>query len=211
MMTVVGVVGDVRANGVQEEPALDVYAPHMQAFAGDSFFVMRTAVDPITVTAEIPRALAAVDPQQSYFDTVTMADRVAASMWQQRVSGAVLTAFAFVAFVLSVIGVHAVTSYAVAMRRAELGVRMALGAEPGTIVANTVAEALRPAWFGAAAGTIAGMGAALIVARLLPVSFGPAGALITVILSVLLVVAASAAAIPAVRTIRCTTLPAVLR
>lgn len=211
LMTVVGVAGNVRANGIQAEPGLDVYAPYTQAFAGDSFFVVRTSLNPDAIADEIPRAMAAVDPEQSYFGVMPMTERVAASMWQQEVAGTLLAVFAGVAFVLAVVGVHAVTSYAVEMRKAEMGIRLALGADFATVVKTMVGQSLVPVTAGLATGLVAGGIAAAAIAERLPVGVWSAGSAAVVPPVVLWVVAAVAAALPAIRTVRRTDLPAVLR
>jgi putative ABC transport system permease protein len=211
MLSVVGVVGSVRADGLQQEPGLDVYAPYTQTFAGDSFFVVRTSLDPDAITTEIPRAIAAVDPDQSHFGVMSMRDRVAASMWQQQVAGTVLAVFAVVAFVLATIGVHAVTSYSVEMSKAELGIRLALGAERGEVIQSTVRRALAPVGVGLLAGTVAGVVGAAAVAQRLPVGTLLTGAASFAPPLILLAVAAIAAALPTARIVSRTDLPSVLR
>jgi putative ABC transport system permease protein len=211
LLTVVGVAGNVRSVSVQDEPGLDVYTPYTQTFAGDAFFVIRTRTAPEAVAPEIRRALDIVDPEQSYFDTQPMRDRVAASMWQQQVAGTILGVFALVAFVLAVVGVHAATAYAVEQRKAELGIRLALGAERAGLVAQAVRQALAPVAVGLTAGL--GLGAASMVwlADRLPVGGVMSGAGAIVPLGVLLAVAAMAAAWPTLRVIRRADLPEVLR
>jgi len=211
LLTVVGVAGNVRSNGIQEEPGLDVYAPYTQAFAGDSFFVIRTTLDPDAIVAEIGPAIAAVDSEQSYFGVMPMRERVAASMWQQQVAGTILAVFAGVALVLAVVGVHAVTSYSVEMRKAEMGIRLALGARDSVVVTAMVREALVPVASGLVVGTLLGAVAATAITDRLPVSLLSAGTGALAPPLILLAVAVAAAALPAVRTVRRTDLPAVLR
>jgi putative ABC transport system permease protein len=211
LLTVVGVAGNVRSNGIQEDPALDVYAPYTQAFAGDTFFVIRTTLDPDAIVTEIGPAVAAVDSEQSYFGVMSMRERVAASMWQQQVAGTILAVFAGVALVLAVVGVHAVTSYSVEMRKAEMGIRLALGATDSAVVTAMVREALVPVAAGLVAGTLVGAVAATAIADQLPVGLLPAGTGALAPPLFLLAVAVVAAALPAVRTVRRTDLPAVLR
>jgi putative ABC transport system permease protein len=211
LLTVVGVAGNVRSDGLQQEPGLDVYAPYTQTFAGDSFFVVRTTVDPEAIVSEIPRAIAAVDPEQSHFGVMSMRERVAASMWQQQVAGSILAVFAVVAFVLSTVGVHAVTSYSVAMRKAEMGVRLALGAEQSSIVRTMVQQALKPVALGLLAGMIGGALGAAALAERLPVGAVPAGVSAIVPPLLLLLVAAIAAGLPTMRIVGRTDLPSVLR
>jgi ABC-type antimicrobial peptide transport system permease subunit len=196
---------------LQEEPGLDVYAPYTQTFAGDSFFVVRTALDPGAIATDIPRAIAAVDPEQSHFGVMSMRDRVAATMWQQQVAGTVLAVFAVVAFVLATIGVHAVTSYSVEMTKAELGIRLALGAERAEVIRSTVRQALWPVGIGLLIGTTAGIFGAAAVAQRLPVGSIMTGAASLAPPLILLAVAAIAAALPTARIVSRTDLPSVLR
>lgn len=211
MLSVVGVVGNVRSDGLQQEPGLDVYAPNTQTFAGDSFFVIRTSLDPDAIATEIPRAIAAVDSNQSHFGVMSMRDRVAASMWQQQVAGTILAVFAVVAFALATIGVHAVTSYSVEMTKAELGIRLALGAERSIVIRSTVRRALLPVGVGLLAGTLLGIFGAAAVAQQLPVGGVLTGAASIIPPLILLGVAAIAATLPTARIISRTDLPSVLR
>jgi putative ABC transport system permease protein len=210
-LAVVGVVGDVRSDGMQAEPGLDVYAPYTQTFAGDSFFVIRTAVEPASIAAEIARAIAVVDPDQSHFNVAPMTDRLAASIWQQQVAGVVLIVFAGVAFILAVVGVHAITSYSVQMQKTEMGIRLALGADRPAVVGSIVRQALMPVSAGLAIGTVGGAMLAALAATALPVGSIPAGAGAVAPPLILLAVAAVAAAVPAVRVAARADLPAVLR
>lgn len=126
-LAVVGVVGDVKSDGMQAAPGLDVYAPYTQTLPGDSFFASRTGVEPASIAPGIGRAIAAVDPEQSHFTVAPMKERLAASIWQQQVAGVELIVFAVVAFILAVVGVHAITSYAAQMQKAEMGPSSRLG------------------------------------------------------------------------------------
>jgi putative ABC transport system permease protein len=211
MLTVVGVAGNVRSDGLQQEPGLDVYAPYTQTFAGDSFFVVRTSLDPDAIATEIPKAIASVDPEQSHFGVMSMRDRVAASMWQQQVAGTILAVFAIVAFVLATIGVHAVTSYSVEMTKAELGIRLALGANRATVVRSTVGQALLPVAAGLVAGTLAGVVGAAAVAQRVPVSGVLTGVAAILPPLLLLAIATVASALPTARIVSRTDLPSVLR
>lgn len=211
LLTIVGVAGNVRSASAQEDAGLDLYAPYTQTFAGDAYFVMRTHTAAEGVAGEIRRAIDAVDPEQSYFDTVPMADRVAASMWQQQVAGTILAVFAVVAFLLAVVGVHAATAYAVAERQAELGIRLALGAERGPLVTQAVRSALAPVGLGLAAGLVLAVPALSWLAGQLPVGGVPNSLRALAPLVILLAVAAGAAAWPTLRIVRRTKLAEVLR
>ncbi len=195
-MTVIGVAGDVRFDGLAASTGLDVYAPNTQAFAGDSFFLVRTRVAPEALAARLPQAIYGVDPEQSFFDVRTLTDRVQASIWQQRVTSVVLGAFAFLALILAIVGVHAVTSYAVAVREREIGVRLALGASGATVSGLMIREAVFPV----IAGMIVGLGlsgfSTMILARALPEGAVPSTALALPLPLLLVGTAALAAWLP---------------
>lgn len=210
-LVVVGVVGDVRSDGMQAEPGLDVYAPYTQTFAGDSFFVIRTGVKPASIAPEISRAIAAVDPEQSHFSVAPMADRLAASIWQQQVAGVVLIVFGAIAFILAVVGVHAITGYSVQMQKAEMGIRLALGADRPAVVSAIVRQALIPVAAGLSVGTLGGAALTVFATTALPIAAMPAGVGAVAPPLILLAVAAVAAAVPAMRVAARTDLPAVLR
>lgn len=210
-LTVVGVVGDVRSLSAQDPPSLDVYAPVTQTFAGDSFFVIRTTADAAALAPEIGRAIAAIDPEQSHFDVMTMTERVQTSQWQHRVAGTVLAVFAVIAFALAVIGVHAATAYAVEMRRSELGIRLALGGDRTALLGDAVRRALAPVAAGLGVGLAAGGFSGAWLARQLPISGWEDQARAGIPVIALLIVAAIAAAWPALRVMRSVNLTEVFR
>jgi putative ABC transport system permease protein len=167
-LTVVGVVGSVRFDGVEDVSGLDVYAPHTQMFAGDSFFVVRTAADPAAIGRQVRAALDTVDRDQSFFDVVTLEARMGRTLWQHRVATLVLTLFAAIALILAVLGTYAVTAHAVAAQRREIGIRRALGSS-----ASRLGWLVARQWAGpVATGVIVGLGAGLLAARALTTAIG---------------------------------------
>jgi putative ABC transport system permease protein len=201
-MTVVGVSGDVRFDGLSASAGLDVYTPHTQAFAGDSYFLVRTRVPPETLAARLPQAIYGVDPEQSFFDVRTLTDRVDASVWQQRVTSVVLGAFALLALTLAIVGVHAVTSYAVAVREREIGVRLALGASGGMVSRLMVREAVIPVLGGVVVGLGLSVVSTIVLARALPDGAVPSTVLALPLPLLLLVTAAIAAWLPVRKVLR---------
>jgi predicted permease len=171
-LTVVGVAGPVRFDGVDDETGLDVYAPHTQMFAGDTFFVVRASTPPETLTRQIRAALDQVDRDQSFFDVQSMETRVANTLWQHRVAAAVLALFAAVALLLAVLGTYAVTAHAVAAQRREIGIRRALGASASQIAWIVSRQWMVPV----AAGVLAGLVAAIAVLGTLTSTIGVADA-----------------------------------
>jgi putative ABC transport system permease protein len=168
----VTVAGNVRFSGIEDDGGLDLYAPNMQLFAGDSYLVVRTRMDPDALHLQLRANIDRVDPDQSLFDVQTMEERVNGSIWPHRVADAVLAVLAAIALCLAVIGTYAVTSYAVAAQRHEIGIRLALGSSNSQVGWLMMRRCVTPVLV----GTLLGLGAGLVVARQLAQIIGTAGA-----------------------------------
>jgi putative ABC transport system permease protein len=201
--TIVGIAAPVKLDHLGNSGHLDVYRPYRQQWVNGFWFTVRTrGVDPASLMQSAPPLVTAFDPDQSYFDVQVMSDRIASGIWQQRITGALFAAFGGLAFVLAVIGLYGVLSYLVTQQRREIGVRMALGAEPSDVWKMVVGRGLRLS----AAGVVLGVGAAWIAARasaslLFGVTAADPGAFIGVPLAIL-VTALLACWLPARRATR---------
>ncbi len=159
--TVVGVVRDSKEFSVDKEPPISIYHPHDQLPIGTMFLVVRTKSDPAPLTARITREIQALDPDVPAFDVRSMEDRLSDALARRRFAMFLLTIFAVVALVLAAIGVYGVMAYSVNQRRREIGIRMALGAQPGRILQMI----LRRSFLLVALGVTIGIGGALGLTR----------------------------------------------
>ena len=169
---VIGVVADVRYNGLAiTESQAEAYLPlhqveHAGILAGmvfTSVVAVRTAGDPVAVVPFLREAVAAASPTARIDDLMTMGTRLSAAVAQPRFYAVCVGFFAALALFLAAFGVYALLSYTVSQRRREIGVRMALGAQRGAVVALVVRQGAGLA----AAGTILGLLTSAASVRLL--------------------------------------------
>jgi predicted permease len=151
--TVIGIAGDVRQVALNATPSPEMYFPATQAGPGGSFFwphalVVRTAGNPSAPVGNIRKAIAAVDPDLPVANVRTMIDVLNAQTSGRQTQTVIVSAFAAAALLLASIGLYGVLSYAVAQRKVEIGIRMALGARRGEVIRGITGQALRWTAFG---------------------------------------------------------------
>lgn len=157
---IVGVVADVRDISIDSPAPAEIYFP---GFTRVSTLVVRSTADPASSTATVRNAVFAVDPSQPIFEVQTASQLVDHSIARQRFAATLLGLFSLLALILAAGGIYGVTSYAVAARTREIGVRMALGAHPRDVLQMI----LRQEMLGAAIGIAIGSVCALAVTKLL--------------------------------------------
>ena len=160
---IVGVVGDVRLGGPESTVAATAYVPLAQRpsprdapRASSTFwsyqFVVRTAGEPTAVMPAVRAAVYAVMPDIAVRDARTLEDALGTVLAQRRLSVLLLTLFGLLGLLIAAGGVYGVTAYAVTQRRHEIGVRLALGATPGSVVAMVLRQSTLLATAGLAIG-----------------------------------------------------------
>ena len=173
-MTIVGVVADVRHQSLDGEAGPDLYKPSLQLAWKQMHFLVRVraGIKPLSLVPALRKEIAAVEPEVGVFNFVSLGDEVANSLWQQRLRGWLLGFFSVVALALAAAGLYGAVAYGVAQRTREIGIRMALGASPGSVLRLVLGQGMRAV----AIGLVAGIGGALIISRVLRASlFGISG------------------------------------
>ena len=202
--TIVGVVGDVRHQGLDRPLALQVYVPQAQWVWAETLMtlVVRTTGEPTTLAAAVRGVVRDIDPAQPVTDVASYADVVASTTSTRRFVAGALGIFAALALVLAMVGLYGALSVAVAQRRLEIGIRLALGARAEAIRRMVFMNGLRPVIAGAAVGGVAALVALRGLAGLL-FEVRPADpATLTAALALLVAAGAAACALPAWRASR---------
>jgi putative ABC transport system permease protein len=196
---IIGVMGDERFKGVDQESEPAIYAPLAQAPVSRVTVLLRTAQDPISLAPQLRNVLRDLDPEIPLFGVEPLEKTVSATIAQPRFTTALLATFSAVTVLLALIGVHGLLAYTVAQRTRELGIRMALGATRREIRAMVLGQGVRLAALGVALGLgIALLGTRLVASMLFGVSSTDPRTFAIVTL-IVLATAAGAAWLPARR------------
>jgi ABC-type antimicrobial peptide transport system permease subunit len=147
-------VADEKQDGLAAEPEPEVYDPHTQDSANTMSVVVRAAADPLSNVAAVRREVAAIDPGIAIYDVRTLEEVVERSLAEERFTMLAVGGFSGVALVLAMIGLYGVIAYAVAERRREIGVRLALGAQRADVLRMVVWDGVRLVGAGLAGGMI---------------------------------------------------------
>ncbi len=160
---IIGVVGDVRNDGLDAPPQPRVYGSIFQTPDIDLAVFLCTQSGTTTVRERLTQTVHALDPELPVFGVTTMEDLMSASMARRRFSLFLMSAFAVLALLLAAMGIYGVMAFVVSQRVQEFGIRAALGAQPRDILML----AFRPGLVLTATGTGIGLAASILVTRLM--------------------------------------------
>ena len=157
-MTVVGVVGDMRRQGLENEPIPQIFEPLAQNPSRLVTLLVRTSIDdPLKIVAPLKAAVWRVERHTPVYAVTTLENRLGAFLWQRRFQTALLTGFSLVALLIATIGIYGLIQYSVAAWAQEIGIRVAIGARPGQILRMILGEGLKLSVIGLVLGLVGAM------------------------------------------------------
>lgn len=201
-ITVVGVVEHIAHEGLDAERRVQLYFPYAQMPQAQMTLAVRTARDPASIVNAVRGAVRSVDPDQPISQVFALEALMDRALGQRRLLTYLLLTFALLALLLSALGIYGVMSFDVTRRSQEMGLRMALGAARGSVLTLVMRQGLVLA----ALGIVAGVAGALALTRVIEAQLFDVAprdpATIIGVAVVLMLVAAAATLIPALRATR---------
>jgi putative ABC transport system permease protein len=160
-LEVIGIVESARESELDEEPEAAMYLPYSAWPVPSMVLLVRSAGDPLDLVGPIRQAFLEQDPNQPVARFAAFSEHIDRALGPARFHAAILSLFAGLALLLSALGIHGVISHSVRQRRREIGIRVAVGARAGDVLAMTWMQGMAPV----AVGTVLGLGAALLLSR----------------------------------------------
>ncbi len=192
--TVVGLVRDTKYFNVAEAPRPYFFAPFQQRWntGQQLYFFIRAAGDPMTVLAGLRSNVAAIDPKAGAFDPMTLRAWSEVTLLGQKVAASMLGMMGLLSLVLAAVGLYSVMAYAITQRTQELGIRMALGAQPKQVLSEVLRRGMAMIGGGLGIGLVTALTAAVLLRHTIgnvlfrvgiadPVSFGGAIVFLTMV------------------------------
>jgi putative ABC transport system permease protein len=154
LLTIVGVVPNVKNRKLDEEPWPYVYRPYSQWIRHDTMLVVRSSIDPTSIIAGLRLEVAKLDPELPLSDVSSIQQAMDRSLATTRLTNSLLLGFAATALLLALTGIYGVMSLNVTNRRNEFGIRLALGAQTMDVLRLILGQGLRLAAVGVALGLV---------------------------------------------------------
>ncbi len=164
---IIGVVGDVRHNGLTAEPRPTVFLAQAQVPGYITYLVVKTTAEPERLVTSIRKEIQQVDPTQAVTAVQTMDQYVTSALARPKLYASLIGTFALLALILAAVGLYGLIAYAATRRTHEIGVRMALGAPPDEILRSMIGEGIRLTLAGLAVGVVCALGLSRFITNLL--------------------------------------------
>jgi putative ABC transport system permease protein len=193
---IVGVVGDT-VYRVGKAPKAAMYFPMLGGDMNGCMLAVRTAAEPLQLAVPVQKQIASLDPELPVSEVRTMDQVIGASLVNANLSAALVLAFAVLSLVLASVGLYGVLSYLATQRTAELGIRMALGAQRDQVLQMMLLDGLRPALLGLGLGLVASVATTRIFQSMLFGTQPLDPVVLSSVIATLLVVAVLACLVPA--------------
>jgi len=168
---VIGIVADSKYSSINERPLPQLFIPMARSETSTLRLFVRTSGDPSPLVAEVRNAIRALDPALPVYDARTLSEHMQIAVFAQRMAANLLGAMGVLALVLAAIGLYGVMAYAVSQRTQELGIRLALGASPSSLLNMIVGQGMKLTIVGLVIGlslALAAFGSIGAVRTLLP-------------------------------------------
>lgn len=165
--TIVGVAGTSEYYNLNEKPRPFIYLPLYQFYASDVILHVRTANAPLGSASAVTDAIHELNGDLPVYDVSTLEARTKVATFVQRMAGTFVGIFGALALVLAAVGIYGLVSYSTRQRTHEIGIRMALGAEPGDVMRLVLRQGMRITATGLVIGIVASLGLAHLMSRLL--------------------------------------------
>jgi len=201
-MTIVGVVADVKNAGLDSRPLPQIYHPIAQEAARFTTLMVGTLLPPDQMAAKLEERMAMFDREMPLYGIASMEKRILRTLEQPRFRTSLFAAFGLLAFALAAFGVYSVTAFRVAQRTREIGIRMAIGAEPSNIRWWIAGHTLRPVAIGLLLGIVVSLAAGSVLTAFLYETSPRDGTSYLITVAVFVSVAWIASVLPAHRAAR---------
>ena len=199
---IVGIVGTIKHGSLGESPRAAMYVSIDQSAPPDMTIVLRSSGNPALLSAALRDAVLSLDPNQAISTIRSMDEIVSGSVAQPRFASQILGLFAVLALLLAAVGLYGLIAYTVSQRTHEIGIRMALGAEPRDVLKLVIGQGLKLSLAGTAIGIVGALALTRLMQGLLfqvsptdPITFISVTGLLTI-------VALAASYLPARRAMR---------
>jgi putative ABC transport system permease protein len=199
---VVGVVADVKVDGLDDSARMQVYMPIAQNPEGNMRMVVRAAANPMLLRPAIERSFRSLDKDLPVYGFLTMSEIISSSVAERRFAMLLLGCFAGLALILAAVGIYGVISYSVVQRTREIGIRVALGASTAQVLKNVIGAAMVLVGVGLAAGLAGSLALTRWMSKLLYGVKSSDPPTLAIVSALLAICALAACIVPARRALR---------